>query len=251
MTAGRPIDTKLEDVAALRERVAELERYVADLEAGLATMQSDGTQNALLDALNKTRDRLERVEHENREFATMYVELAEQNEALTNLYVASQRLHAAFELAEVKQIIAEILVEMVGAEEFGLLVLDRTGKQLHVLAGEGIHERLPKNSLATGEGVIGDVAATGESFFFEPQDGSLDSNLPLATLPMKLNGTTVGVLVIYKLLSHKRALAPIDHQILELVAAHSASALVAAKLHSSLDRKMKTIEGFLQLMKSR
>ena len=67
---------------------------------------------------------------------------------------------------------------------------------------------------------------------------------------MKLNGTTVGVVAIYKLLSHKKAFSPIDHQILELVAAHAASALVSARLHGTMDRKLKTIEGFMQLMKS-
>ena len=151
-----------------------------------------------------------------------------------------------------KQIINDILVEMVGAEEFGLLLLDGSKRKLRVLTGEGIRERLPKDSLPMGEGIIGDVAATGESFYFEPKSEiEVEAHLPLATLPMKLNGTTVGVVVIYKLLSHKNVFSPIDHQILELVAAHAASALVSARLHSSMDRKLKTIEGFMQLMKSR
>lgn len=239
------------DPDALRRRVSELERQVADLKTGLE-MQASGGEKALLKALQETRERLEQVEKENREFANMYVEVQEQNEALTNLYVASQRLHATFELDEVKQIIAEILAEMVGAEEFGLLVLDKSKQQLRVLTGEGIRERLPKETLPTGEGIIGDVAATGESFYFEPKsEAEISAQLPLATLPMKLNGTTVGVVVIYKLLSHKKAFSPIDHQILELVAAHAASALVSARLHSTMDRKLKTIEGFMQLMKSR
>ena len=239
------------DAGVLRERVSELERQVADLEAGFA-MQASGGEKALLEALNEMRARLEQVENENHEFAKMYVEIQEQNEALANLYVASQRLHATFDLAEVKTIITEILVEMVGAEEFGLLVLDKKKEQLQVLTGEGIEKRLPKASLPAGDGIIGDVASTGEPFFFVPKtDAEKRAHLPIATLPLKLNGTTVGVVVIYKLLSHKPGFSPIDHQILELVAAHAASALVSARLHSTMDRKLKTIEGFMQLMKSR
>ena len=235
----------------LRDQVSELDRQVADLRTAFE-MQASGGERALLEAMQETRVRLEQVENENQEFASMYVEIQEQNEALTNLYVASQRLHATFELEEVKEIITEILVEMVGAEEFGLLMLDKDTQQLQVLAGEGILERLPKDSLPTGEGIIGDVAATGESFYFEPKsETEVEAHLPLATLPMQLNGTTVGVVVIYKLLSHKKALSAIDHQILELVAAHAASALVSARLHGTMDRKLKTIEGFMQLMKSR
>jgi nitrate/nitrite-specific signal transduction histidine kinase len=239
------------DEDQLQRRLRELERQVADLEAGLA-MQASGGEKALIEALSQLRARLEQQEKENREFANMYVEIQEQNEALTNLYVASQRLHATFDLEEVKKIITEILAEMVGAEEFGLLVLDREKKNLHVLAGEGIRERLPKATLPVGEGIIGDVARTGESFYFVPKtEAEKKAHLPLATLPLKLGGETVGVVVIYRLLGHKPKFSPIDHQILELVAAHAASALVSARLHSTMDRKLKTIEGFMQLMKSR
>ena len=251
MSSDKQAKTTSNDANFLREQVTQLERQVADLQTGFA-MQASGGERALLEAMQESRARREQVEKENQEFANMYVEIQEQNEALTNLYVASQRLHATFDLEEVKQIITEILAEMVGAEEFGLLLLDSSKRQLRVLTGEGIRERLPKDSLPLGEGIIGDVAATGESFYFEPKsDTEVAAHLPLATLPMKLNDTTVGVVVIYRLLSHKKVFAPIDYQILELVAAHAASALVSARLHSSMDRKLKTIEGFMQLMKSR
>jgi nitrate/nitrite-specific signal transduction histidine kinase len=251
MSRQQGVDTTMTDAAQLAGRVAELERHVRDLETGLA-LQASGGEKALLQALTELRERFEQVEKENREFANMYVEIQEQNEALTNLYVASQRLHATFDLEEVKRIITDILVEMVGAEEFGLLVLDRHKQHLHLLAGEGIRERLPKDTLPIGEGIIGDVATTGESFFFVPKtETERNAQLPIATLPLKLNDQTVGVVVIYKLLSHKSSFSPIDHQILELVAAHAASALVSARLHSTLDRKLKTIEGFMHLMKSR
>jgi hypothetical protein len=251
MSRERHTNSKAVDEEDLPKRVLELERQVADLEMGLA-MQASGGEKALITALSELRARLEHVEKENREFANMYVEIQEQNEALTNLYVASQRLHATFDLDEVKQIITEILAEMVGAEEFGLLVLDRDKKNLLVLAGEGIRERLPRETLPVGEGIIGDVARTGESFYFVPKsEAEKRAHLPLATLPLKLGGQTVGVVVIYRLLGHKPNFSPIDHQILELVAAHAASALVSARLHSTMDRKLKTIEGFMQLMKAR
>ncbi len=251
MSREQQTNSKAADEAQLQKRVRELERQVADLEMGLA-MQASGGEKALITALSELRARLEQLEKENREFANMYVEIQEQNEALTNLYVASQRLHATFDLEEVKQIITEILAEMVGAEEFGLLVLDKEKKNLLVLAGEGIRERLPKETLPVGEGIIGDVARTGESFYFVPKsEAEKKAHLPLATLPLKLGGQTVGVVVIYRLLGHKPNFSPIDHQILELVAAHAASALVSARLHSTMDRKLKTIEGFMHLMKSR
>jgi nitrate/nitrite-specific signal transduction histidine kinase len=247
-------------VEGLRRKVGELEREVNDLKTALA-IQAGASETSPIDLegdvpmlreLRRLREKLDRVEKENHEFAKMYVEIQEQNEALANLYVASQRLHATFDLEGVKRIITEILVEMVGAEEFGLLVLDREKKELHLLTGEGMEHRLPRETLPAGEGIIGDVAATGESFFFVPKtEAEKQASLPIATLPLKLNEQTVGVMVIYKLLGHKPSFSPIDHQVLELVAAHAASALVSARLHGTMDRKLKTIEGFMQLMKHR
>ena len=78
-----------------------------------------------------------------------------------------------------------------------------------------------------------------------------EPKVPIIVRVSEISMRVVGVVVIYKLLSHKKVFSPIDHQILELVAAHAASALVSARLHSSMDRKLKTIEGFVQLMKSR
>jgi len=207
MPQGKETETT-EDVDVLQERVVQLERQVADLEAGFA-MQATGGEKALLDALSEVRGRLSQVEKENYAFANMYVEIQKQNEAMANLYVASQRLHTTFDLSEVKQTISEILAEMVGAEEFGLFISDKSKNKLELLSGEGILNRVPKDTLPTGEGVIGDVAATGEAFFFEPKgDSEVDVNLPLATLPMKLNDTRVGVVVIYKLWVTRKPFRP-------------------------------------------
>jgi hypothetical protein len=65
-----------------------------------------------------------------------------------------------------------------------------------------------------------------------------------------MNHNAVGVIVIYKLLNQKLRFSSIDHQLLQLLAADAATALATARLHNAKDRKLKTIEGFVQLMKS-
>jgi len=54
-------------------------------------------------------------------------------------------------------------------------------------------------------------------------------------------------------LSERRAFRPstTNHQVLELLAGHAATALASARLHGAVDRKLKTVEGFVQLMKSK
>ena len=194
---------------------------------------------------------IEQVQKENRDFATMCVEAQEQNIAATNLYVASHRLHVTLDADEVLIIIKEILVELVGAEEFGVLLLEEKKSRLELVVSEGAEERLPSRSIPMGEGVIGEVTASRQPFFFE-RDTPLakESRLPMAAIPLTMNEEPVGVIVIYKLFEQKPGFSPIDHQMLELLAGHAATALASARLHGAVGRKLKTVERFVQLMKS-
>ncbi len=221
--------------AAIANEIARLRVEVTRLEQENASLTSE----------------LEQVQKENRDFATMAVEAQEQNVAATNLYVASHRLHATLDADEVLSIIKEILVELVGAEEFGVLLLEEKKKQLELVASEGAEERLPSRSIPMGEGIIGEVTASRQPFFFE-RDTPLaqEARLPMAAIPLTMNEEPVGVIVIYKLFDQKPGFSPIDHQVLELLAAHAATALASARLHGAVDRKLKTVEGFVQLMKS-
>ncbi len=210
--------------AAIANEIARLRAEVTRLEQENASLTSE----------------LEQVQKENRDFATMTVEAQEQNIAATNLYVASHRLHATLDADEVLNIIKEILVELVGAEEFGILLLEEKKKQLELVVSEGAEDRLPSRSIPIGEGVIGEVTASRQPFFFE-RDTPLakEARLPMAAIPLTMNDEPVGVIVIYKLFDQKPGFSPIDHQVLELLAAHAATALASARLHGAVDRNLR------------
>lgn len=239
------------ELARLREDVDRMEQEEG-LQADDSTSRLVHINQQLIQQVAELEQRLSKVEEENRDFASLCVQVQEQNEAITNLYVASQRLHATLDPDEVVKIISEILIELVGAEEFGVFLLEEAKEHLRLMVGEGLSERLPSESLPVDGGVIGEVATTGEPFFFEPKSpAEREARLPLAAMPLSLKGSTVGVVVIYKLLSHKTGFSRVDHQLLQLLAADAVTALVSARLHSATDRKLKTIEGFMNLMKSR
>ena len=189
--------------------------------------------------------KFQEVEAENKDFAQRYVEVEEQNESLANLYVASHRLHSTLDSSEVIECIKEILLNMIGSEDFGLYVVDdETGELVRAgyegdTAGGLDHERVP-----LGEGLEGVVALGGEPFFSEA-----DGDGPCACVPLKIKDRIVGVIAIYALLSHKKGLSTLDHKLLELLAGHAASALISSKLYSMADRKLRTIEGFISLLR--
>jgi hypothetical protein len=98
--------------------------------------------------------RVKLVEEENQGFANRYVEIEEENNMLANLYIASYQLHSTLDFKEVLQIILEIVINLIGAEEFGVLLLDEKTNRLEPVASEGVAvSELP--SVSIGKGIIG------------------------------------------------------------------------------------------------
>lgn len=189
--------------------------------------------------------KFQQVEAENKDFAQRYVEVEEQNESLANLYVASHRLHSTLDSSEVVECIKEILLNMIGSEDFGLFVVDDESGELVRAGYEGEIAGGPeKERIALGQGLEGVVALGGEPFFSEAAGEG-----PCACVPLKIKERVVGVIAIYALLSHKKGLSVLDHKLLELLAGHAASALISSKLYSMADRKLRTIEGFMSLLR--
>src|SRR5262245_3120745 len=190
--------------------------------------------------------RFQQVEAENKDFAQRYVEVEEQNESLANLYVASHRLHSTLDSAEVVECIKEILLNMIGSEDFGLYMIDDETGELVRAGWEGDTAGTPDyERLVLGQGLEGVVAVSGEPYFGADPSG----NGTCTCMPLKIKERTVGVISIYALLSHKKGLSHLDHKLLERLAGHAASALISSKLYSMADRKLRTIEGFMSLLR--
>jgi putative methionine-R-sulfoxide reductase with GAF domain len=218
--------------AAGEERTRELSGRVRELEAQLASVEQ----------------RFKEVEAENKEFADRYVEIEEQNNNLANLYVASYQLHSTLDFNEVVRIVQEIVINLVGAEAFHVFVVGEKTGNLERQASEG--QEAPA-SLGMGEGIIGTAARTGLSYFAEEVVHSEPTPFaqPIAVIPLKIKDSVIGVISINKLLVQKKAFTSMDHELFTLLAGHAATALFAAKLYSTSERKLTTLQGFLDMLK--
>jgi GAF domain-containing protein len=149
---------------------------------------------------------------------------------------------------EVLQVITEIIINLIGAEEFAILLLDEKVGQFQTVAHEGIDlARLPKIEL--GKGVIGSVGDTGESYFIDNLESySLDYDHPIVCIPLKIKEHVIGVIVIYKLLEQKSRFADVDYELFTLLAGHAATAIFSSRLYSDSERKLSTIQGFIDLL---
>ncbi len=193
-------------------------------------------------------DRIQQVEKENQDFASRYVEIETENNNLANLYIASYQLHSTLDFREVLQIITEIIINLIGAEEFAIMLLDEKTNELSAVATEGVsREEIP--TIRYGVGIIGEVAKSGDNFFTDDISGyTRDFKSPMVCIPLKIKEHVIGVIVIYKLLVQKKSFAELDYELFTLLAGHSATAIFSSKLYSESERKLSTIQGFIDLL---
>lgn len=193
-------------------------------------------------------ERIRQIEEENKDFANRYVEIESENNNLANLYIASFQLHSTLDFPEVLQVIIEIVINLIGAENFAILLLDEKTRMLEAVATEGVErEAVPRTVM--GEGVIGEVATTGENYFAPDLNRyEMDMSNPMVCIPLKIKEQCIGVLVIYKLLIQKKAFEDVDFELFTLLAGHAATAIFSSRLYSDSERKLNTIQGFLDLL---
>ncbi len=245
----------LKENEKLRYRVAQLEeagKYVGREES--FKLHSLEERIKLLEEENRGLiDRYRQVEEENKDFANRYLEVEAENNNLANLYVASYQLHSTLDFNESLKIILEIVMNLIGAEEFSIMMLDEKTNELTIVAQEGMGPEA-RSSIKVGDGTIGNAAKTGEAYYRDgdPTDlKGVDYVHPLVCIPLKIKEHVIGVIVIYKLLIQKQAFSNVDYELFSMLAGHAATALFSSKLYSQSERKLTTIQSFLDLLKEK
>jgi transcriptional regulator with GAF, ATPase, and Fis domain len=239
----------------LRYRVAQLEETTkfSDRDSDFKVRSMEERLKFLEDENKGLMDRYRQVEEENKDFANRYVEVETENNNLANLYVASYQLHSTLDFNESLKIILEIVMNLIGAEEFSIMMLDEKTNELSIVAQEGMGpEQHP--SVKLGEGIIGKAAKAGEAFFRkgDPTDlKGVDYAHPLVCIPLKIKEHVIGVIAVYKLLVQKQQFSNVDYELFSMLAGHAATALFSSKLYSQSERKLTTIQSFLDLLKEK
>ncbi|ABQ27298.1 GAF domain-containing protein [Geotalea uraniireducens] len=236
----------------LRYRIIQLEESQSNLEGVPASTDENRKLFQRIEELEREKDeilgRIKQVEAENQDFAARYIEIEEENNNLANLYIASYQLHSTLDFKEVLQIITEIIINLIGAEEFAIMLLDEKSNEIQAVACEGIlRDNIPHVKL--GKGIIGEVAKTGENYFVENVSTYVqDLHQPMVCIPLKIKEHVIGVLVIYKLLVQKTTFAAVDYELFTLLAGHAATAIFSSRLYNDSERKLSTIQGFIDLL---
>jgi len=218
---------------ALKQRLRQVEEERSwareQLQQARQSLQAYERARAHLDS------RLDAITQDNRRFLEQFVALEQQNNNLTNLYVASYRLHETLEKSEVIAALHEILMNLVGSEEIAIFELDSEARSLSLIGSNGIQPEA-YSRVALGEGWIGHAAETGRIFI---RDRQAAAALPreehlTACVPLRIGTTVMGAFAIFRLLTQKPGLEAVDHEIFDLLASQAATALYCTRLHSRL-----------------
>jgi GAF domain len=218
----------------------------SDLEWAKLRSELLGRIQSLEEEKQDVLERLRAVEEENRQFASRYLEVEEENNNLANLYISSFQLHSTLNLSEVLKIVVEIVINLIGAERFAIYIADERTRVLQPVACEG--DSLASFPAATiGTGVVGEAVESGEIWCTDPSEGG-DPKRPIVCIPLRLEDRPIGAIAIYALLQQKEGFTPLDHELFTLLGGHSATAVFAAQLYGLSERKLNTIQGFIDLL---
>ena len=183
---------------------------------------------------------------ENQELADHCARLETENENLLNFYVASHELHSTLKIDEVLSTIREIVINLIGADRFGIYLASEKGGTLGCSVAEGMElSDLPDISLK--DDPLGHSLVEGSVLIAEEIDH--DKTELIAGVPLAAEGGLLGAILVYGLLEHKSdGFGELDHGLFALLAQHAGTSLLAARLFPSSERKRETFEAATRLM---
>ena len=237
------------DNAALAEKARSVDALVAaneTLRAGEATLRAEKLR--FEEAVVQLREefatagrryaaleqRLKDAEEESHRFSQDYLNVEQQNQNLANLYVASYRLNGTVDRDELMLALQEIVANLVGSEEMGVFEVSENGKTLSLAASLGLGAERYRE-LPADRGLIGQALRSGQTYVggLQPGDDRAEGEENLtACIPLIVEERPIGVIAIFRLLSHKPQIEDIDRELFELLAAQASVALYCTRLHA-------------------
>ena len=155
--------------------------------------------------------------------------LGDKRSDLANLYVVSYQILGSLSREAVLTAIADIIVTLIGSEEFAIFELREGSAPPLLLASSGV-EPLHHATLGTPSRIRQKAIERG-TVAVRRRDREGDARDPLeACIPLKVGDRVAGIIMIYRLLSHKAALEPLDLEIFGLIGLCGGAALFSRRL---------------------
>ena len=248
---------QMSELAKLVERAAEFGRKVMQenlqlkqtlrqLERKQATSAGSRAAPAeMLDAEGRVREELNDLRKENAELAESCVQLERENDNLLNFYVASHELHSPLKVRDVLMTIKEIVINLIGADRFAIYLDTNQTGVLTAAESEGMDPILLL-PISLADDPVGRSLAACSIFVAECPDPTRTELI--AGVPLAAEDRILGAILIYGLLEQKNGFGELDHGLFALLAQHAGTALMAALLYSTSERRRASFEAATRLL---
>lgn len=140
--------------------------------------------------------------------------------------VLRRRMRAAADDDDAIDAIEEIILNLIGSEEFAVYAVDDTASVLNLVHSRGIDEAF-HHTILLGAGPIGRAALmdTVSIAGVPPELWSAEVSDLTACIPLKIDGTLTGAIAIFSLLPQKLSVDVLDSDLLTLLGSLAAPAL--------------------------
>lgn len=209
----------------LQELVSSLEERYHKLLSEVSIVKSERDQ--LAEEHQRLKSILDQAIEQNKRDIERSALVEQQCTSLANLYVATYKLHGSLDRAEVIAAIREIVINLVGCEDFG--VFEAKGGTFSVISE---FEANPSRVRTfTSDDPFFGVVCAGGSIWLQGRDAAPPppSSAPIAVVPLRLKDEAIGAVVLFKLLPQKSGFSDVDLELMDLLSLHAATALAASR----------------------
>ena len=145
-----------------------------------------------------------------------------------SLFIAVHRLHSTLDRSQVLQALEEIVASLVGCEEMAVFERQGADAALMPVATVGLAPGTV-TPLRAPTGLLQQVLKSGQTWIGDGSGAAIFGQPVTACVPLNVDGEITGVLVLFRLLSHKMALEPADIELLDVLSQHVGTALYATR----------------------
>jgi len=245
-------------VAGLESDRARLQGEKLRLQEQLMNVREDLAQR--VEEHSALLRRLSDVQRENESVSGRFVEIETLNTNLANLYVALHQLHGGIDRQQVLAAIREIVINLIGSEDFA--IFERDGEQRLRMIDWFEEPPALFHEVPFGEGIIGQVVSTGYPALMAnvgsaSSTASLQENVTsyharsgqlasLLILPLRTRREMLGAIVIAAN-DPDRAMTDEKLPLAEVLAERAALAIENAKLYTEQVEARRKVEDLSRL----
>jgi GAF domain-containing protein len=134
----------------------------------------------------------------------------------------------------------ELLAQFVGASSYAIYLVDPSHDELVPIASEGVGLR-SLSRVRRGDGMIGEAFESGYAQWTDEDATHGDVESPAACVPLRLDDRPVGLIAVFSTFEHKPSFVELDFELFQLLGAHAAAAIAAARLFGEHGAQIGTV----------